>query len=420
MYYRYRYYFLTLRNFLFYHILSNSNKHYTALNCIGEMCGYLFKPCTGDSDCGSEGYCKNIPIEGQSIVEIMSGIGLISANEKSKFQSAAVNIEKCTEDVSTASLSYGWRVMMGITKWVDGYFGNGIAQSKASFGICLPKGVGDGDKDIFEDIGEAFANWGDRFDSTFFLLVVVFCFFVFQLMTFLLLPSYYFHCYCILLMLVGTKYFDSDSRVTACKAKGCKLYNVGDSICDTACNNIECSYDGGDCNGDYKAYRDLHGTAEKTFILTSEEMQSHINDDGNDDGNDDVNVDEFKLQPYKQVDVSNGACIKEYTSETIKGGTDSSYGESNSWQPDKCGSKASQSACVSGGCTWVALQTCLANTATEEYCGKEAFVEDHDTNTAKTKFYLNSDAAKVSFFEPSIFFSFFFFLKINVSSALKN
>jgi hypothetical protein len=135
-----------------------SHKHYATLNCIGEMCGYLLKPCTSNSDCGNEGHCKNIDIDANNIINIMGGMGLMSEGEMSKFRSTAVNIDKCTQDASTASLSYGWRVMMGITKWADGYFGNGVADSRSSFGVCLPKGIGEGNNDIFKDIGDSFGE----------------------------------------------------------------------------------------------------------------------------------------------------------------------------------------------------------------------------------------------------------------------
>merc|ERR1719181_1865608 len=90
----------------------------------------------------------------------------MSEGEMSKFRSTAVNIDKCTQDASTASLSYGWRVMMGITKWADGYFGNGVADSRSSFGVCLPKGIGEGNNDIFKDIGDSFGEWVKRFRLT--------------------------------------------------------------------------------------------------------------------------------------------------------------------------------------------------------------------------------------------------------------
>jgi hypothetical protein len=197
------------------------------------MCGYLLKPCTASSDCSAEGHCKNIPINANNIVDMMSTLGLISKDEKdSKFRSAAVNIEKCTQDASTAGLSYGWRVMMGITKWVDGYFGNGIATSQASFGVCLPKGVGEDDSDIFEDISNGFETLSKRFNS-------------------------------------GTpKKFASDKRVKACQAKGCNVNNVGDGICDTECNNDECYNDANDCKGDYTVTRlKIPSTVTKPFIM---------------------------------------------------------------------------------------------------------------------------------------------------------
>ena len=37
---------------------------------------------------------------------------------------------------------------------------------------------------------------------------------------------------------------DSNSKVVACKAKGCDADRVGDMICDDQCNNAECHHDG--------------------------------------------------------------------------------------------------------------------------------------------------------------------------------
>ncbi|MEA1958913.1 MAG: LNR domain-containing protein, partial [Chloroflexota bacterium] len=42
------------------------------------------------------------------------------------------------------------------------------------------------------------------------------------------------------------------SQVYQCAA-GCPYTSVGDGVCDSACNNAACSYDGGDCTTGYCA-----------------------------------------------------------------------------------------------------------------------------------------------------------------------
>ena len=184
-----------------------THRHYTTLNCIGEMCGYLFKPCTASADCGSAGYCKIVEMQADGFVDLAAQVGLINREtEISKFKSTAADIEQCAQDASTMSLSYGWRVVNGLTKWADGFFGNGIASTAPKFGVCLPK-IFDNENGLFEDLGKRAETWIKRFSA-------------------------------------DEENLDSNSKVVACKAKGCDVDRVGDMICDDQCNNAECHHDG--------------------------------------------------------------------------------------------------------------------------------------------------------------------------------
>ena len=172
------------------------------------MCGYLFKPCTASADCGSAGFCKDVDLDVKNMLTLLSNIGLINGEtEISKFESAAADIEQCAQDATTMSLSYGWRVVNGLTKWADGYFGNGEASSAAKFGVCLPKILEIENESILDTLGNKGQKWIQRFDGS-------------------------------------LKKFEANSKVTACTAKGCDVDRVGDMICDAQCNNVECYHDG--------------------------------------------------------------------------------------------------------------------------------------------------------------------------------
>ena len=328
----------------------NAHKHFTSLNCIGEMCGYLMKPCTDTSDCGGSGHCKMVDLDAQGIIDLAAEMGLMNKeSDQEKFKSTAANIEQCIEDATTATMGYGWRIMMGLTKWMDGYFGNGIASSAPKFGICLPKGMGEDNNDVFEDLGNGFSTWAKRFDAP-------------------------------------TQQFDTHSKVVACKSKGCNIDNVGDSICDPDCNNEACAYDGNDCKGSSKFTATRNAAADanhQKFILTQDEDEDNNEDDYE-------WMSQYTKKTYASIDVSSGICVTAYTDSSKKGGPTNFYGALTITSTDACSSK-SKADCgtANNGCVFIEPQTCQPNAANESYCG-DSFVEEHPTNTAQTKMYTST------------------------------
>lgn len=109
--------------------------------------------------------------------------------------------------------------------------------------------------------------------------------------------------------------------------------------------------------------------------------------------NDEFQHMDLKYYQSANVGTNNGSCVKKYTSSSMKGGMQSFYGGNANWESDSCGDQKKSATCAAAAeCSWVSLATCVANNATENYCSS-AFTE-HDTNTAKTKFYITGSDSK--------------------------
>jgi hypothetical protein len=212
---------------------------YFAITCSGELCSNFGKPCSADSDCGQTGKCHNLPLKEDAILGVLEQIGLISARERNEndgfINKMAETLSQCIIDAKQSSLSTPWRLVSIFKRYVHSFFDAGPMRESADLNFCIPESS---PEDIVRDISDILLCKGSVVDGS--------------------------GCFS-----VDTRSMDYISG--SCKANGCAIARVGDLICDPQCNNRECHWDGGDCDGDdrYITMRNLTGAA--AFLFPSHE-----------------------------------------------------------------------------------------------------------------------------------------------------
>lgn len=190
---------------------------FASISCLGEACAHLGKSCSASTDCGSDSGCLIIPVEpsmiDDALTQILSGMGMQSASETAL--KAASALSECMMDVADASLSLPWKMVnRGLNIWNSFFNAESKASTGMKLGVCVPKDL-EGD---ISQVGEKFSAKVEAWTKN----------------------------------NLGETTFDrrAITSVKACKAKGCGVGLVANGICDTACNNAECDFDGGDCIAD--------------------------------------------------------------------------------------------------------------------------------------------------------------------------